>query len=296
MSDRTIIFVLGMPRSGTAALTRALSLSGAALPKGMLGASKNNPRGFWEPRAAILLNMKILRRCHSAWFNPIPPEGGYTTDRFLPEVQDYLATLPAEPVIVIKDPQITLLADLWFQAARQMGYRVGAVIATRHPRRTAHSLQRYFLNASPPFSEALWLKYYLAAERSTRDVDRVFVDFFNVTADWRRELKRIAAALNVDFTWDEGAVDAFLNPELNHHRHREQRIDDPAVAQVWRALSAAASDESWNGIDNIDCHPSREVLDEYRRIDRIYRRIPLWLSKAGIESKAALHLRRGTWA
>jgi hypothetical protein len=42
----TVLFVLGMARSGTSAMTRVLSLSGAALPPGMIGAAKANPRGF----------------------------------------------------------------------------------------------------------------------------------------------------------------------------------------------------------------------------------------------------------
>ncbi|HNA50429.1 MAG TPA: sulfotransferase family protein, partial [Mycobacterium sp.] len=56
----TILFVLAMARSGTSALTRVLSLCGAALPAGMLGANKGNQRGYWEPRESIYLNLRIL--------------------------------------------------------------------------------------------------------------------------------------------------------------------------------------------------------------------------------------------
>src|ERR1700753_3260886 len=56
------LFVLGFGRSGTSALTRVLSLWGAALPIALLGATSENPRGYWEPRAAIHLNETILRR------------------------------------------------------------------------------------------------------------------------------------------------------------------------------------------------------------------------------------------
>ena len=57
------LFVLGMPRSGTSALTRVLSLCGGTLPAGMMGADSANPRGYWEPRKALHLNDS----------NPVPP-------------------------------------------------------------------------------------------------------------------------------------------------------------------------------------------------------------------------------
>jgi hypothetical protein len=61
-SRPVLLFVLGMGRSGTSALTRVLSLCGAALPPGMLGADAGNPRGYWEPRAALGINERFLYR------------------------------------------------------------------------------------------------------------------------------------------------------------------------------------------------------------------------------------------
>ena len=64
------LFVLGVPRSGTSAVTRVLSLCGATLPAGLSGADPRNPRGYWEPRASLHLNNTILRRYSSAVFDP----------------------------------------------------------------------------------------------------------------------------------------------------------------------------------------------------------------------------------
>src|SRR6476646_7775964 len=54
------LFLLGNGRSGTSALARVLSLCGGMLPPGLLGATSENPRGFFEPRAVIHLNQAIL--------------------------------------------------------------------------------------------------------------------------------------------------------------------------------------------------------------------------------------------
>ncbi len=41
-----ILFVLGMGRSGTSALTRVLSLCGGTLPAKLVGANAGNPRAI----------------------------------------------------------------------------------------------------------------------------------------------------------------------------------------------------------------------------------------------------------
>ncbi len=59
------LFVMGVNRSGTSALTRVLSLCGGTLPAGLAGANSRNPLGYWEPRASHRVNYTILRRHRS---------------------------------------------------------------------------------------------------------------------------------------------------------------------------------------------------------------------------------------
>ena len=42
-----------MHRSGTSALTRALSLAGFALPRRLLSGTEDNLEGFWEPSCVV---------------------------------------------------------------------------------------------------------------------------------------------------------------------------------------------------------------------------------------------------
>ena len=66
---KTVIFVLGMGRSGTSVLARLLSLCGGALPDRLLvGAVHSNAKGHWEPKEALDLNDRFLlahRATHS---------------------------------------------------------------------------------------------------------------------------------------------------------------------------------------------------------------------------------------
>ena len=96
----------------------------------------------------------------------------------------------------------------------------------------------------------MWLKYTLLAERHTRGLPRVFVEYANLLDDWRREVKRISAALAIDLnTRDEGAIDEFLTPDLRRQRHCGP-VTEPFgtdwISAVYEALRAAARDEPWD--------------------------------------------------
>ena len=197
----TVVFVVGLGRAGTSALTRVLSLSGAALPSGLLGATIDNPRGYFEPRAAISLNQQILRRHGSSGYDPslrLQEDGAIGSDeraRWVTRIGRYLSTLPTAPVVVLKEPKITLVSGLWFDAARRAGFEVAAIIALRHPGEVIDSLDRrggrqFYVRNSPELTAAWWLRYTLLAERATRGITRVIVDYDNLLTDWRQEVKR----------------------------------------------------------------------------------------------------------
>lgn len=179
---RVVLFVLGPQRSGTSAITRVRSLSGGALPAGMLGADPGNPRGYWEPRKAIAINETILHRHRTAWFDPsLRVMDDDTLDTrakaaCIRSIEAYLKKMPDAPVLVIKEPRITTLSYLWFEAARRAGFDVAAVIALRHPMEVIFSVAATW-QVLRELSGALWVKYSLLAERYTRGIPRVFVDY-----------------------------------------------------------------------------------------------------------------------
>ena len=101
---------------------------------------------------------------------------------WIAKIRDYLGRLPAAPLVVIKEPKTTTVSGMWFEAARQAGFDVAAVIAVRHPEEIIGSLakradQQNYVEASPELTCAWWLKYSLLAERDTRGVPRVFVEY-----------------------------------------------------------------------------------------------------------------------
>ncbi len=313
------LFVLGFGRSGTSALTRVLALSGAALPAGMLGATGANPRGYWEPRAAIHLNQAILHRHGSSGYDVTlrmhekDSLDAKENAADIAKIQAYLTTLPPAPLIVIKEVKLTPVADLWFEAARQAGFDIASVIAVRHPQEVIGSLaqrtrRQPYLRASPELTCAGWLKNTLLAERNSRGVPRVFVDYANLLEDWRREVKRISAALEVDLSIpDESAIDGFLTPTLRHHRYGGS-VPEPFgtdwMSVVYEELSAAARDEPWNesALDHVfEAYRASErgfrtALKDSQRYLNLDRFLLAPLVKLALEGLALAHRRRGTWA
>ncbi|TAM65966.1 sulfotransferase family protein [Mycobacterium sp.] len=308
------LFVLGPQRSGTSALTRVLSLCGGTLPAAMLGADANNPLGYWEPRAAISLNETILRRLGTYWYDPslrFLEDGSPNAENraCVAKVAEYLSTLPSAPLVVIKEPRITTLSDLWFDAARVAGFDVAAVIAVRHPHEVIASIVKSW-RVSPALASALWLKCNILAERNTRGVPRVFVDYANLLDDWRREMKRISAELPVElYAQDEDAIEQFLTPGLHRQRHCGPVTDlfgADWISTVYEALCEAAQD------DPIDISTMDRVFESYRSCERDFRKAyedcrglsnsmlfrifrPI-IARPVMEVVAMAHRHRGTWA
>lgn len=263
-----------MGRSGTSALAGVLALCGGKLPKDVLGASHGNPLGHWEPAEALKLNDTFLAGNDATWHDPtlrLQGEVSFSDEQrtdYVRQIQEFLRSLPATPFAVIKEPRITVLSDFWFEAAREIGLSIAVVVAVRHPEEVTSSLAARD-QASLELSQALWLKNNLLAERQSRGLPRVFVDYANLLGDWRREIARIASALSLDISLQHAAAtDDFLKQDLRRQRHTG-RISEvfgaPWLSQVYDALAAAARDEP------LETALLDQVFDSFRASERAFR-------------------------
>jgi hypothetical protein len=280
----------------------------------MVGGLPGNSSGFWEPRKTVFLNEGILRRHGSAGYDPslrLQEDAAFDAkdkNAYITKIRAYLTTMPAAPLVVIKHPQITALFDLWFEAARQAGFDIATVIAVRHPQEVITSFGKQGLGASPELSSALWLKYSLLAERHTRSLPRVFVEYANLLDDWRVEIKRISTALAIDLnTRDEGAIEEFLTPNLRHERYSGPMpvlFGTDWMSAVYETLCAAAGDESWDGATldrvydayRVSEHGFRKVYEEFHHFYKLNKLPPLPVIRLASEVIAMAHRRKGAWA
>lgn len=243
-----------MHRSGTSALTRVLSLSGAELPARLLSPMPGNPLGFWEPEEVAMLNDELLAAIESRWDNVLAvgdnDRAWAVRDGFLDRACTILADdFPAGDVLVIKDPRISILARFWSLALKTIEIRPTFVIMVRNPLDVAASLLE---RNRIPIRKALvlWTSYMIAVERDTRAHRRLFVRYDDLLDDWRPVLDRVEAALGQSLPRrtpeSARAIEAFLSASHRHHQAEPSTLFErpdtwAGVQTVYRWMLAAAA-------------------------------------------------------
>lgn len=249
-APRQCILVLGMHRSGTSALTRVLSLMGAALPKNILGANESNEKGHWEPARLIEYHDQLLAELGSSWddWRPLGLDGLPATRRnqFLSDIQGILATeYDDSPLIVLKEPRICRFAPLFLEALDEAGFETRVILPIRNPLEVAASLEKrtglWSAERSRTYAILLWLRHVLDAEAATRNRPRTFVSYNDLLDDWRSTLEALTRRLAITWpkTGDEIApsVQSFLT--IDGRRNRSS-VDEVLLNPDFRHWTASA--------------------------------------------------------
>lgn len=219
---RVCVLVIGMHRSGTSAVTRALSLMGATLPRNLLGAQAGNEAGHWEPARLLTAHNEFLESLDSSWtdWRPLNVSKLDALGR-----QRYLRRIGAivgreygrAPLIVIKDPRISRFADLFAEALGRIGIETRTVLCLRAPDAVAASLAARD-GMDPALGRLLWLRHTLDAEYASRGLPRVVTLYDDLLTDPAAESRRLLDQLAVPgLAPADDAVRDFIDPALNHH-------------------------------------------------------------------------------
>jgi hypothetical protein len=224
--DRQAVLVLGMHRSGTSAVAGALNLLGAAMPARPLNPAPDNPSGFWETAYVLGVNDRILSASGHTWFDCLDFESEALDAPSRASAMTFvllcvMLEFSRDPLLLIKDPRLSLVLDLWLAALHQTGIAAATLLVVRHPAEVVASLaQRDGLPAA--LSTALWLRYMLAAEFASRGQRRHVLPYDGLLRDWRSALHQAGRATGIAwplaFDSVAGRMEGFLNPGLRHHR------------------------------------------------------------------------------
>jgi len=225
LHPRICILVLGMHRSGTSAVTRAISLLGATLPKNLLQAGIDNKLGYWEPEKLVVAHDELLKELGSSWSDwqgldltrLSPSRLQFHRDRIQGILYD---EFEGSYLFVLKEPRICRLIMSYKDILTAMSIDLRIVISIRDPGAVAASLQER--NGIPKaVAQLLWLRHCLEAERCTRDLPRAFVRYEGLLTDPSSVLECVTAKIglkpphSVDSTI--GQIEDFLKPDLQHH-------------------------------------------------------------------------------
>lgn len=218
------LVVLGCHRSGTSALARVLSLTGADLPHDLLPGADDNPSGFWESLGVVTWNDAYLQSHGSSWHDPLAFFSEARLAAPSPRAIDEVAalvrrTFPGDRAIVLKDPRISVLTRVWDEGLRRAGYAPVHVAMIRDPREVAASLmQRNGL--SQAHALGIWATATLAVDLDTRSSTRLLVTYDSLLDDPCEVGRRVRRMHDVGFVPRERAdqrVVAFIDRDRRHH-------------------------------------------------------------------------------
>lgn len=230
MADSTAILVLGMPRSGTSAVTRVLNLHGASLSDKLLPAAKPNPKGFFESADALAIHERLLKAMGRNWYDIAEmPEGWLDLPQTLEAQRDLEALVKRDyfdkTIWVIKEPRMCRLVPLWIRVLESLDIKLRVLLVTRHPEEVVRSVARMVGEDqwSPEHTKILWLEYFFEAEKHTRGLSRALITYDQLLNDWEFHIDRIAHELSIQWPISSTAakphVDDYLGAENRHHRH-----------------------------------------------------------------------------
>ncbi len=192
---RHFLFVLGMHRSGTSALTGALAKSGAAPGAHLMPPTNDNPEGYWECAPVVRLNDELLKRMGSRWDSVLALSGDWLSQPSVESLRREAADIVAAEFgdarfAVLKDPRLCRLLPFWRDIVVTAGYAPSAMLMVRRPMEVAASLARRDQFA-PEKSLALWFEHLVDAERNSRDVPRATIAYDALLADAADTLARV---------------------------------------------------------------------------------------------------------
>jgi glycosyltransferase involved in cell wall biosynthesis len=241
------LFVLGMHRSGTSAVTRILNMAGAHFgPEGISnGADAGNPKGFWERVDVRRVCDGLLQEAGFDWWrvdgfdvDAIPED---VRDRHLTTLRSIIFELDAHRPWVVKEPRLSLL----FPLVRPLLEVPVCVHVVREPLEVARSLRTR--NGFPVHAGlALWEVYTAHAFRSSEGVPRVLVRYDELMTDPVSTVEALLASLAAEGvqglrTPTAREVTAFLSPAL--HRERATPAERAASMNPVQLELAAAVDD-----------------------------------------------------
>ena len=273
-----LVLVLGMHRSGTSALAGLLVQAGLDGPMDLMPPTPANPRGYWESLGAMELNDQLLQQLGSQWSNcwALAQQDWNTGAEAVRGwrsgmLQLLQNTYPPGGRAVLKDPRLCVLMPAlqpWLESSL---ISCAALLPIRHPAEVAASLR---VAEGLPRSRGLllWLGHVLSAERNSRPLQRLIVDYRQLLADPQAVLTRSAKILELagggpfpPGTWKMEEATGFIDPLLQRQRAGE---DIPAwvleeQAEVWFDLALR--------VHGVMVDPDLNERDRMARMDQLWR-------------------------
>jgi hypothetical protein len=289
MSDKDVYVVLGMSRSGTSAIARALSVLDIDLGDKLLPGDSRNPKGFYEDAEVLYkINRGVSAVTGDLWVsigmseeqkkvNDVPLQRYKTHAREL-----LLNRFSAVSRWGFKDPRTVNVLLFWQQVFAAMNIRDNYVLAMRNPLAAARSNQE-FAQIDMETGLMIWLVTNIAAIEGTHHKKRVVISYESMLQDPRQQVARMHKILALPNKLDTSKADEyaneFLDKKLSHHEFSEEDLQKHAVLafaplciKVYATLMKLARDEL--SFDSEEFNTTwHEIMLEFDKIFPVYKYI-----------------------
>lgn len=129
------ICILGIQRSGTSTITRALNIIGVSIgeKEDLMAPSIDNPKGYWENNKIVSIHEQIFRSFSRNWdtLNPLPNDW-WKRDEILTYKNSLIKLLNDiylnKDLWMWKDPRTSLLVPLWSEILKDLNIKPHYII------------------------------------------------------------------------------------------------------------------------------------------------------------------------
>jgi O-antigen biosynthesis protein len=255
VAKKIVVFVTGSHRGGTSVAAGIVQSLGFDVGQSEMPPHRDNPAGYWENSALVVLNDQLMRAFGREWWSldPFPADwlkGGLAIEGFREKLRDTLDR-EMEPSLgwCIKDPRLCHTLPVWLEEARQLGRESKVVLVIRDPREVAASLKkrdRFSLKRAL----RLWAIGLEESERGSRTVPRIFLRYDEIIADPNGTRAGIAGFLEAgEIDRVAGASESIVDPKLRNHVADDMPSDlagplEAKVLHAWRAATGLAADDT----------------------------------------------------
>ncbi|GAB6145790.1 sulfotransferase domain-containing protein [Desulfocicer niacini] len=259
---KNLIFVLGMHRSGTSAMTGVLNQLGCSSGKDeeLLSSTQYNELGYFEREDFVECNEAILCENFLGLFPELKTlnyfEDLNTLDGFgwlfgawVPYIKENLSANIYKKIdkfinniklfkqsygspITIKDPRLSLTFSIWKKFLKS---KAPVIIMIRNPSNVADSLYKRD-KIIPNISMDMWLTYTKAAFKNATDCPSKVIDYddlINNTAETVQSVISFLQTNNVEINFNFNQAKKHIKATLRHEKKMEFNYINHAALDVY---------------------------------------------------------------
>lgn len=248
LNSQTALVVAGMHRSGTSALTGALSLLGFDLGSRLLPPSDDNIKGFYENSEVVAIHERLLAAFGLSWDDPRELPANWIAHDAARAARNEIIELVQREFAqsnkwAVKDPRICRFLPLWREALGDLGQTMNVLLMARHPWEVSASIEKRN-QWGVPLGEILWLRYVFDAIAGSSRQAAAVVLYEHLLDDPLETIAGALKSIGVQQTLvvGNGAVNDFVGAEWKHHSAPDSKhVDDPITQLSRRTYEVLAS-------------------------------------------------------